>query len=147
MTVTAGRGNTRDAGATLRRRAWAALLAVSCALVIAIDSNAGEVPSAPILRIETGRHSAFIQSLALDERQQRLYTVSDDKTIRIWQLPELSPLAAYRIPIGSGYEGQLNTTTQTPDDQTLAVAGWTGWQWDNKGTICLLDAASGDIKG
>src|SRR3569623_1390612 len=39
MTVTAGRGNTRDAGATLRRRAWAALLAVSCALVIALDNK------------------------------------------------------------------------------------------------------------
>src|SRR3569623_1904486 len=147
MTVTAGRGNRWDAGATIRRRAWAALLAVSCALVIAIDSNAGEVPSAPILRFETGRHRAFIQSLALDERQQRLYTVSDDKTIRVWQLPELTPLAAYRIPIGAGYEGQLYTAALSPDGQTLAVAGWTGWQWDNKGTIYLLDAASGELKG
>src|SRR3569623_1469336 len=147
MTVTTRASNRWDAGATLRRRAWAALLAVSCALMTAIDSNAGEVPSAPILRIETGRHTAFIQSLALDERQQRLYTVSDDKTIRVWQLPELTPLATYRVPIGAGYEGQLYTAALSPDGQTLAVAGWTGWQWDNKGTIYLLDAASGELKG
>src|SRR3569623_1990166 len=147
MTVSARASSRQDAGAALRRRAWAALLAVLCALAIVIDVDAGEVPSAPILRIETGRHTAFIQSLALDERQQRLYTVSDDKTIRGWQLPELTPLATYRIPIGAGYEGQLYTAALSPDGQTLAVAGWTGWQWDNKGTIYLLDAASGEIKG
>src|SRR3569623_2094291 len=147
MTVSARASSRQDAGAALRRRAWAALLAVLCALAIVIDVDAGEVPSAPILRIETGRHTAFIQSLALDERQQRLYTVSDDKTIRVWQLPELTPLATYRIPSGAGYDGQLYTAALSPDGQTLAVAGWTGWQWDNKGTIYLLDAASGELKG
>src|SRR3569623_783470 len=147
MTVSARASSRQDAGAALRRRAWAALLAVLCALAIVIDVDAGEVPSAPILRIETGRHTAFIHSLALDERQQRLYTVSDDKTIRVWQLPELTPLATYRIPIGAGYEGQLYTAALSPDGQTLAVAGWTGWQRDNKGTIYLLDAASGELKG
>lgn len=116
-------------------------------LMIALDLVAGEVPTAPMLRVETGHHTAFIQSLVYDERQQRLITVSDDKTIRVWQLPTLDAVATYRVPIASGYEGQLYTAALSPDGRTLAVAGWTGWQWDNKGAIYLLDLASGDITG
>lgn len=122
---------------------WLALAAAMAAAA----ARAGEVPGEPMLRIETGHHTAFIQSVAYDARRQRLYTVSDDKTVRVWQLPALAPLATYRVPIGEGYEGQLYTAALSPDGETLAVAGWTGWQWDNKGAIYLLDTASGDIKG
>lgn len=118
------------------------MLMLVCVLPFAV---AGEVPSAPILRIETGHHTAFIQALAYEPRQQRLVTVSDDKTIRVWQLPELTPVATHRVPIAPGYEGQLYTAALSPDGRTLAVAGWTGWHWDNKGAIYLLDLGSGDI--
>lgn len=126
---------------------WLAVLGLMMLLACPLLVHGGEVPTAPILRIETGHHTAFIQALAYDPRQQRLVTVSDDKTIRVWQLPDLTPVATYRVPIGAGYEGQLYTAALSPDGQTLAVAGWTGWQWDNKGAIYLLDMTSGDITG
>lgn len=123
------------------------LLLLMLVVLPAPPVHADALSTAPILRIETGHHTTFIQSLAYDARQQRIITVSDDKTIRVWQLPELAPVATYRVPIAGGYEGQLYTIALAPDGLTLAVAGWTGWEWDNKGAIYLLDALSGDIKG
>src|SRR3569833_783123 len=72
--------------ASLFRRAMSAGVLV----LVTLGVDAGEVPSAPMLRIETGHHTSFIQSLAYDESRQRLITVSDDKTIRVWQLPALA---------------------------------------------------------
>ena len=129
--------------ASLFRRAMSAGVLV----LVTLGVDAGEVPSAPMLRIETGHHTSFIQSLAYDESRQRLITVSDDKTIRVWQLPALEAVAIYRVPIAPGYEGQLYTAALSPDGRTLAVAGWTGWQWDNKGAIYLIDVESGAITG
>src|SRR3569833_4776045 len=129
--------------ASLFRRSMSA----GVVLLVTLGVDAGEVPSAPMLRIETGHHTSFIQSLAYDESRQRLITVSDDKTIRVWQLPALEAVAIYRVPIAPGYEGQLYTAALSPDGRTLAVAGWTGWQWDNKGEIYLIDVESGAITG
>src|SRR5687767_3243136 len=54
--------------------------------------NAGTFSDDPILRIETGMHSANINRMATDERNLLLATVSDDKTVRIWELPALKPI-------------------------------------------------------
>src|SRR3569623_1838134 len=105
--------------ASLFRRAMSAGVLVLVTLGVA----AGEVPSAPMLRIETGHHTSFIQSLTNNESRQRLITVSDDKTIRVWQLPALEAVAAYRVPIAPGYEGQLYPAALSPDGRSLAGAG------------------------
>src|SRR5262249_2273061 len=33
----------------------------------------------------------------------------------------------------------------SPDGKTVAAGGWTGWDWEGKGSIYLLDVATGDL--
>ena len=41
----------------------------------------------PVLRLETGMHTAPIRAAASDAAGEMLATVSDDKTLRLWALP------------------------------------------------------------
>src|SRR3569833_3378674 len=119
--------------ASLFRRAMSAGVLV----LVTLGVDAGEVPSAPMLRIETGHHTSFIQSLAYDESRQRLITVSDDKTIRVWQLPTLEAVAIYRVPFAPGYEGQLYTAARAPGGRARAGAGGAGGRGGNEGASDL----------
>src|SRR5215475_9975126 len=77
---------------------WLAILVVACP----IDGRGADIPTAPILRIEAGMHGASINGIAVDEADQQLVSVSDDKTVRIWSIADGQLLATGRPPIGSG---------------------------------------------
>ena len=120
-------------------------LAVALLLGFAFSSLAGEPPANPILRVETGMHTAIIRHLAVDVPRKRLITCSDDKTVRIWQLPEVKLLSTFRVPIGEGHEGQLFALAVSPDGKTIAVAGWTGPSFDGTVSIYFLDSETGEL--
>ena len=42
----------------------------------------------PIVRIETGMHVATLNRISVDEECHIAATASDDKTVRVWSLPE-----------------------------------------------------------
>jgi hypothetical protein len=53
----------------------------------------------PVLRIETGMHTAPIRRIGVDAACRLAATASDDKTVRLWSLPDgklLRPAAADR---------------------------------------------------
>src|SRR5438132_132473 len=75
--------------------------------LVSLQARAGEPPAAPILRIETGRHTAAIRRIAVDRAGRLLVTASDDKTLRLWELPSGRLLKVLRPPIGEGNEGKL----------------------------------------
>jgi WD40 repeat protein len=52
------------------------------------EDGSSELPSEPILRIETGQHGAMINRIGTDAANRFVVTASDDKTVRIWSLPE-----------------------------------------------------------
>ena len=108
-------------------------------------SPAAAQTTEPILRVETGMHTTLIRRVVVDAPRNRLITASDDKTIRVWQMPEARLLAVLRVPIDAGHEGQLFGLALSPDGKTVAAAGWTGWDWERRGSIYLLDVASGDL--
>ena len=90
-------------------------------------------------------HTTLIRRLVVDAARNRLITASDDKTVRVWQMPQARLLTVLRVPIDEGHEGQLFALAVSPDGQMIATAGWTGWKWEGKGSIYLFDVATGDL--
>ena len=121
------------------------VLSVLLALAVATPALATDPPTEPILRIDTGAHTTLIRRLVVDAPRQRLITCSDDKTIRVWQLPEGRLVSTLRVPIGRGHEGQLFGLAVSPDGATVAAGGWTGWDWDGKASVYLFDVGSGEL--
>lgn len=99
----------------------------------------------PQLRVETGMHTTLIRRVLPDLPRNRLITCSDDKTVRVWQMPEMRLISVLRVPIDAGHEGQLYAVAVSPDGRTVATGGWTGWTWDGKASIYFFDILSGEL--
>ncbi len=108
---------------------------------------AGEPPKTPILRIETGMHTAVINRVSTDAENRYLVTGSDDKTVRVWEITTGKLLKILRPPIGEGDEGKIDSVAISPDGQTVACGGWTGYEWDRSNSIYLFDFESGRLTG
>lgn len=128
-------------GAALRRLLSAAVLLLAFGSAPAQQQN--EPPQQPFLRVEAGAHIAPVARLAVDPTGRVLASVSDDKTLRLWNLPEGSPRLVIRPPIGPGPEGELYAVAISPDGQRVATAGFTGRSWDGFFALYLFDAQSG----
>jgi len=93
--------------------------------VIFYFSVAINVFSAPILRIEVGQHSAMINRMAVDKDAKLLATASDDKTVRLWNLPEGTLYTTLRVPIDERLKGALYAVAISPDGKTVITSGET----------------------
>src|SRR3954470_5589302 len=102
-------------------------------------------PDEPILRLETGMHTALIRRIGVDAAGRMLLTVSDDKTARLWSLQDGRLLKVLRPPVGTGNEGKLYAGALSPDGRMAAVTGWTGWDWEGSASIYLFDTTSGRL--
>lgn len=114
-------------------------------LAVALPIEAAEPPTQPMLRVETGMHTTLIRRIVVDAPRNRLITCSDDKTIRVWQLPGPRLIATLRVPMDQAHEGQLFGLAVSPDGRTVAAGGWTGWDWDGKSSVYLFDIAGGEL--
>ena len=77
----------------------------------------------PRLVIETGMHVAKIGRISVDRACTLAATASDDKTLRLWSLPDGRLLRTIRPPIGDGYNGKLYAAALTPDGRYVAAGG------------------------
>lgn len=124
---------------------WGFVLALGVG--VASQSVAAEPTTNPLLRVEAGMHTTMIRRLVVDAPRNRLITASDDKTVRVWQMPEARLVSVLRVPMDQGHEGQLFGLAVSPDGRTVAAAGWTGWDWDGTMSVYLFDTLSGEITG
>ena len=124
-----------------------ALIVVLLAAAAAPLAHAGDIPTAPFLRIETGMHGAAINGLAVDAADSQLVTVSDDKTARIWSSTDGEPVETLRGPIGDGPEGGLYAVALSPSGKTIAVGGYTGIAWDGSAALYLYNRVGGTWLG
>ena len=83
----------------------------------------------PQLRIETGMHVAAVTSIAVDARCSLAVTGSNDKTIRIWSLPDGQLRRTIRPAIGEGIAGMVYAVALSPDGRLIAAGGWDA-DWD-----------------
>jgi WD40 repeat protein len=100
-------------------------------------------PTEPILKIETGMHTAPIIKIAIDGWERYLVTGSHDKTIKVWDLKTGKLIKTLRHPIGNGKEGMIYAVAISPDGRHIAGGGWTGYEWDRLTSIYIFDLNTG----
>jgi WD40 repeat protein len=124
------------------------LLLIASLLLTASAQSAlaqgGEPSRAPVLRIETGMHTAVIRRIGVDAANRYLVTASHDKTVRVWELPAGRLLRVIRPPLGAGDEGKLYAVAISPDGSTIAAAGWTSVDGLHE-SIYLFERESGRL--
>src|SRR5436309_618606 len=113
--------------------------------LLTLSADGEERAAEPILRIETGMHTAMIRRIGTDAENRFLVTGSDDKTVRIWELATGRLLKILRPPIGAGNEGKIYAVAVSPDGNIVACGGWTGYEWDESFSIYLFDRSSGQL--
>lgn len=121
-----------------------AALVLSCAaLAQAPAPRTPDPPQQPFLRVEAGAHVAPLGGMATDESGQLLATVSDDKTLRLWSLPDGTLRRVMRPPIGTQTEGALYAVALSPDGTRAYVAGATGREWYGSYALYVFDTRTG----
>ncbi len=98
--------------------------------------------TSPVLRLETGVHSAAINKVVSDEKGHWLVTASDDKTARVWNAETGELLRVLRPPVGDKQEGELQALAMGRDGRIVAVGGFTRLAG---GTIYLFDRSNGHM--
>lgn len=122
----------------LRIPHWAWLLALLMVGLLALPrAHVGEPTATPLPRLEVGMHTAPIKRIATDGQGRWAVTASDDKTARLWAVASGKLLGVLRPPQDEGNEGKLYAVAMSPDGRQIAVAGWTGWDWEGKHSIYL----------
>lgn len=120
-------------------------LALSFALVIPCHLWAADPPKEPLLRIETGLHTAIVRQIATDGGGRYLVTAAEDKTLRVWETGSGRLLRTIRPPAGEGNEGKLYAVALSTDGTTIACGGWTALGSDRGYTIYLFNRATGTL--
>ncbi len=99
----------------------------------------------PILVLDSGGHTSIVWKVLFTADGKELISVSDDKTIRSWDVASGEPIRVLRPPIGPGREGDLFAAAISPDGRTLAVGGY-GLLKDAFGSIYLISTTTGRIE-
>lgn len=79
---------------------------------------------APRIVVNPMGHSAKIHNLVFTPDGRKLISISEDKTIRIWNPESGEMLKKFESQIGDGPEGMLYASAVSPDGRYLAVAGY-----------------------
>lgn len=121
-------------------------LVVAAFVLLCNPLFAKEPSTEPQLKIHDMMHTSTIRVIRHDVVNNRMVSISTDKTVRIWQLPSWKLVNAIYVPSEGINEGKLSALAVSPDGQSIAVAGWTGWDWDKVACIYIIDAQTGLIK-
>jgi WD40 repeat protein len=79
---------------------------------------------APRIVINPMGHSAKVHNLLFTNEGDKIISISEDKTIRIWNAETGEMIKKFESQIGDGPEGMLYSSALSPDGKLLAVAGY-----------------------
>jgi WD40 repeat protein len=134
-------------------------------VVLGATAFAGDPPAEPILRTETGMHTAKISQIDVDASGRWLVSASIDKTVRVWDLSDAgvalkdaasrghsqgslsTPTRIIRPPIGGADEGILFGVAISPDGNLVATGGMTGAFGGQSTAIYLFTRSNGRLAG
>lgn len=97
------------------------------AALVLFYSSTNEVNSqdtAPKIVINSVGHSGKVFNVLYTPDGSRIISVSEDKSIRVWDAGSGELLNKYESEIGTGPKGMLYTSAITPDGNILAVSGY-----------------------
>jgi WD40 repeat protein len=82
------------------------------------------VDQRPVLTLDPGGHTAFVRDVFFTPDAKRVISMSEDKSVRIWDVASGELLSTIRVPAGPDAEGILFGAALAPDGKQLAVGGF-----------------------
>ena len=119
------------------------LIGLACVAMPALADT--DVTAVPIFRLEVVQRMAAVHRVDVDRAEQFLVTGSDDKTARVWSLPDGKLLATLRPPMGSESEDNVYAVAISPDGSTVAMGGRISAGGQNN-LIYLFDRPTGRLR-
>lgn len=129
----------------MHARALIRLAASVAGALFASTGLAGEPPTLPQPRVVHEMHGARINQIRATPDLQRLVTVGQDKTLRVWRLSDLRLLRTVHVPADAGEEGSLRSVAVLPDGREAIVGGWTGLTWHGSAQLYRVRLDTGRI--
>ena len=86
--------------------------------------SVGLFAQAPRIVINPQGHAGKVHNLVFTPDGNRLISISEDKTIRIWNAQTGVEVKKFESQIGDGPEGMFYASALSPDGKLLAVAGY-----------------------
>lgn len=117
---------------------------ITLGLVIAASRDAAADPPTVTLVLDSGGHTALVNQVEWSRDGKLLVSVSNDKTIRLWDMITGESVRVLRLPIGAGPAGMLNAVSLAPDGSLLAAAGYEREGQDHG--IFLVSLPAGEVR-
>ncbi|UII33484.1 caspase family protein [Fulvivirga ulvae] len=94
------------------------------AILILTVAEAIAQTGVPRIVINAQGHSGKIYNILFSPDGEKVISVSEDKTIRVWNSRTAELINKFESEIGNGPEGMLYASAISPDGKTLAVGGY-----------------------
>ena len=110
------------------------------------DAFSQGLEDGPRLVIDAKSHHNRILETVFSPDGEKLYTVSLDKTIRVWNSGTGQLLKTFRRQVGDEFAGSLTSGAISPDGKFLAVGGRDrSTDAGNEAAIIIIDLTAGEI--
>jgi WD40 repeat protein len=114
---------------------------LSLLLSFFFTSSYAQVDTDKFLVVDPQGHNAIVNDIVFSELTNELISVSDDKTIRLWEYDDQLLNRTFRpYSEQNGPEGMIYTADITPDGRYLAIAGYSA-----QNDIKIIDLQRGEI--
>lgn len=101
--------------------------------------------SKPILRIETGMHSAYGLKVGSDKDGKLIITCAADNTARLWDATNGKQLKVFRVPINASEKGYISACAISNDGAIGVLAGFRESEFSYSSNLYIISIQTGDI--